>query len=122
MTTKPPTWEEEWDKICPAKCEVFIGKEKIVCDFNEYVPKLKDFIRQLIQKEREKWEKSLLTNIEDKIPEVLEKERANLIKELLEKMPKEMRWIQGEALLHIQIADGYNQAISEIKSILNKLK
>jgi len=39
-------WEVEFEKICPAKCEVFIGEEKIVCNFSEYIPKLKSFIRQ----------------------------------------------------------------------------
>ena len=52
------SWEERFEKICPAKCEVFVGEEKITCDFKEYVPRLKSFISQEIarakQEEREK--------------------------------------------------------------------
>jgi len=45
-------WEEYFDDICPAKCEVFIGDEKIVCDFSKYIPELKDFINTLLKEQK----------------------------------------------------------------------
>ena len=58
MTNK---WEKEFDKICPAKCEVQIGEESIICDFSKYTPKLKRFISDLLEAQK----KELLEKIEE---------------------------------------------------------
>ena len=54
-------WEKEFDKICPAKCEVQIGEESIICDFSKYTPKLKRFISDLLEAQK----KETLEKIEE---------------------------------------------------------
>ncbi len=50
-----------------------------------------------------------------------EDERERVVGEIKAKLPPRMQWVGGEAELHIQIADGYNQYQTEVIKILDSL-
>jgi len=52
----------------------------------------------------------------------IEELATEIISTLIESLPEKMKWEEGEAELHIQIADGYNQYRSEVINLLRGTK
>lgn len=98
--------EEQFNKICPVKCEVFIGKEKIICDFSEYTPTIKQFISSLLQQQHQE------------ITEMIDKKKKKY-KEFDGKLPErnDLSFSHGA---EIGEKRGYNQALRDIIKTLNK--
>ncbi len=118
-------WEKEFDKKYGIKNTTEYWK-----GFGEDI---KSFIRQTLATEKEKWEKQgYFRGVKDESEcceispehhiECKKESRQKLLKELEDKMPKELDYLKWNLKYRQEWDKGYNQALSEIKNILKIFK
>ena len=108
-------WEKRFDELYPYLAEQ---------------TKIKDFIRQLLKSEKQKWDKDheLLVNaIIDTYKMKIKDLKQQYRQEILEGLPKEKE-LENENIAGLTNArtrndqkTGYNQALQEIKELINKI-